>query len=94
MHKRTESKTDNALVRKQLKYLKDPLKLAEHVRATLREDDFESAMAIVRAASKDTECIVSWNHLIDWQLSKGRMNGAMKTYNEVFTFTYFSGCTN
>jgi hypothetical protein len=75
---------------KQLKYLKDPLKLAEHVRKILRDDDFESALALVRAASKDTQCIVSWNHLIDWQLSRQKMNGAIKTYNEVGICSYSS----
>jgi hypothetical protein len=84
LHKQKEKATDDSLFRRQLKHLKDPLKLADYVRTTLREDDFESALAIVRAASKDTQCIVSWNHLIDWQLSKGRMNDAIKTYNEVF----------
>jgi hypothetical protein len=80
-----EEKADDLLIRKQLKHLQDPLKLAQHVRETLREDDFESALAIVRAASKDNQCIVSWNHLIDWQLSKGKMKDAIKTYNEVST---------
>jgi hypothetical protein len=88
LHKRKERETDGPLIKKQLKHLKDPLKLAEHVRATLREDDFETALAVVRAASKDTQCIVSWNHLIDWQLSRGKMNGAIKTYNEVFPYSY------
>ena len=85
LHKKTQRVADNTVMRVQLKHLKDPLKLAEHVRATLREDDFESALAIVRAASKDTQCVVSWNHLIDWQLSKKKMNGAIKSYNEVCT---------
>jgi hypothetical protein len=77
----------NFVIRKHLQYLKDPLKLAEYVRKSLRtsrDDDFEETLEVVRAASKDTECIVSWNHLIEWQLSKGRMNAAIKTYNEVF----------
>ena len=72
------------VIDKELSYLKDPLKLAEFVRKSLRDDDFEGAEAIVRAASKDVLCTVSWNHLIDWQLSKGRMNAAIKTFNEVF----------
>jgi hypothetical protein len=75
-------------MKKQLKYLKDPLNLAEHVPKVLRDDDFESALALVRAASKDTQCIVSWNHLIDWQLSRQKMNGAIKTYNEVIISSY------
>ena len=83
LSKQREKDTDDPLVKRQLKHLKDPLKLAEHVRENLREDDFDSALAIVRAASKDTQCTVSWNHLIDWQLSKYKMKDAIKTYNEV-----------
>lgn len=70
-------------VRKELQYLKDPLVLADHVRQYLREDEFDKTLALVRAASKDVQCTVSWNHLIDYELSKGRMNAAIKTYNEV-----------
>lgn len=70
-------------MRKHLKYLKDPLKLAEDIRRLLRDDDLQSALEIVRAASKDVQCTVSWNHVIDWQMSKGRLNAAVKTYNEV-----------
>jgi hypothetical protein len=72
----------------QLRYLKDPLKLADHVRKTLLRDDFETAQKVVRAASRDVQCVVSWNHLVDWQLSKGFMNAAIKTYNEVFNFLF------
>lgn len=70
-------------MRTQLKLLKDPLRLADHVRKCLKDDEFESTLQLVRAASKDVQCIVSWNHLIDWQLSKGKMAAAFKTYNEV-----------
>lgn len=71
------------VVRKHLKYLKDPLKLAEHVRKCLREGDIETTLATVRAASKSMRCTVSWNHLIDWYLAHGRMKAAIRTYNEV-----------
>lgn len=64
-------------------FLKDPLKLANDVRDTLRKDRFEEAQEVVRTASKDLQCVVSWNHLIDWQMSQGKVNGAVKTYNEV-----------
>jgi hypothetical protein len=89
IHKQRERTTEERVIRKQLSYLKDPLKLADHVRKTLREDDFDGTLAIVRAASKDIQCVVSWNHLIDWQLSKGRINAAIKTYNEVFESSLF-----
>jgi hypothetical protein len=81
--KKTPFSTDKELSQ-QLRYLKDPLKLADYVRKTLQRDDFETAQKVVRAASSDIQCVVSWNHLVDWQLSKGSMNAAIKTYNEVF----------
>lgn len=75
-------------VKKHLTYLKDPVELADFVLRTLREDEFENAEQVVRAASKSIQCTVSWNHLVDWQLSKGRMNAAIKTYNEVSNDPY------
>jgi hypothetical protein len=74
---------EDFVVRKHLQYLKDPLKLAEHVRKCLRENEIDASLAIVRAASKTIKCTVSWNHLIDWQLSNGKINGAIRIYNEV-----------
>jgi hypothetical protein len=68
----------------ELKRLQDPLKLADYVRRKLQKDQFEEAQKIVRAASKHSQCVVSWNHLISWQLSKGSLKAALKTYNEVF----------
>ncbi|CZT07645.1 uncharacterized protein RCO7_10260 [Rhynchosporium graminicola] len=89
-------------IRKHLKYLNDPLKLADYVRQTLRREEFEVAQEVVRAASKTTMCVVSWNHLVEWQLTKGRMNAAISTYNEMkkraqapdaYTYTIiFRGC--
>jgi len=67
-----------------LRHLKDPLKLADYVRKKLQGGNFDVAQKIVRAASKDFQCVVSWNHLISWQLSNGSLNAALKTYNEVF----------
>ena len=72
------------VVRKHLKYLKDPLKLAEHVRRTLREGDVDTTLAVVRGASKSMQCTVSWNHLIEWHLSQGKMKAAIRIYNEVW----------
>jgi hypothetical protein len=64
-------------------FTNDPLKLAEIVRKSLRGDDFETALTMARAASAKVQSTVCWNHLIDWQLSRGKMNAALKTYNEV-----------
>lgn len=59
------------------------MKLADHTVKLLREDDITKALDIVRLASKDVECTVSWNHLIDYEMSKARVNNAIKLYNEV-----------
>ena len=74
-------------VEKHIRYLQDPLKLADFIRETLMDDEFEKAEQFVRAASKTIQCTVSWNHLVEWQLSKGKMNAAIKTYNEVCSWT-------
>jgi hypothetical protein len=68
----------------ELKRLQDPLKMADYVRQKLLKDQFEEAQMLVRAQSKHAQVVVSWNHLISWQLSKGSLNAALKTYNEVF----------
>ncbi|KAI9641347.1 hypothetical protein NHQ30_010149 [Ciborinia camelliae] len=66
-----------------LKQLQDPLQLANYIRKLLSDDDFEKALLYVRSASKNVECVVSWNHLIEWQFSKGLLNPAIKTFNEM-----------
>jgi hypothetical protein len=76
-------------LRKELQFLNDPLKLAALVRKRLKDGEFDKTLSMIRAASKDLQCTVSWNHLIDWQLSKGKMNAALKTYNEVLSFKYW-----
>ncbi len=71
---------------KELRYLRDPLKLADHVRSILRNDEEPKALELARAASKDIECTVAWNHLIDYGMSKGKVNATLKLYNEVRAF--------
>lgn len=71
------------LVRKILNKLADPLQLAQYVRTTLAKEDLDHALEIVRTASKDTQCTVSWNHIIEWLLLKQKLRTALKTYHEV-----------
>ena len=78
-----KKETTEREIRQHLTYLSDPLKLTDFVRQTLRRDEFDFAEELVRSASKNTKCVVSWNHLVEWQLSKGKMNAALSTYNEV-----------
>ena len=72
-----------AELEKELLYLPDPLKLAENTLNLLRQDEHIKALEIVRYASRKMPCTVSWNHIIDYDMSKGRVTPAMKTYNEV-----------
>lgn len=78
-----KKRLEPANIRKHLRFLRDPVKLADDVRRMLREDDFETALEVVKAASRDMQCIVSWNHIIDWQVSKHKLTAALKTYNDV-----------
>lgn len=74
---------DESSLREELKYLRDPLKLADYVHDLLQKDAFEKAAELVRMAGKSTPCTVSWNHLINYEMSQERVNSAVKLYNEV-----------
>ncbi|KAM0720446.1 hypothetical protein Q7P37_004582 [Cladosporium fusiforme] len=67
----------------ELRYLKDPLKLSEHVKYTLRCEKPEKALDLCRLASKSMSCVVSWNAVIDWLMRKYKVNDAIKVYNEM-----------
>ncbi|KAL8816972.1 MAG: hypothetical protein Q9223_004106 [Gallowayella weberi] len=69
---------------RELVYLQDPLRLAENTLNLLRKDDNDKALDLVRIASKQIPCTVSWNHIVDYEMSKGRIQKAVKIYNEVF----------
>ena len=73
-------------LRIEVRWLKDPVKLANPTVKLLQGDDFEKALDIVRLASKNVECAVSWNHLIDYEMSKARVSNAVKLYNEASSY--------
>ena len=68
---------------KELDYLRDPVMLSQHVANRLRDDEYMQALDLVRVASSRMACGVSWNHLIDWNMAKGRVQQALKAYLEV-----------
>ena len=84
-----ETPFEKKSLKEELRWLKDPLKLAERVVALLRRDEFQKALELVRMASKDIQCTVSWNHLVDYEMSKGRVTNASKIYNEVYTHSSY-----
>lgn len=68
---------------KELQYLKDPLRLAENTTSLLKNGEYEKAIEMVRLASRNTSCTVSWNHLIDYYMNRGETQKATKLYYEV-----------
>ena len=68
----------------QIQFLTDPLKLATTVLARLRLNDIQGALSLVRLSDKEkVENIVSWNHLMDYEMNFKNVKAAMKIYNEV-----------
>ncbi|ROW12230.1 hypothetical protein VMCG_00368 [Cytospora schulzeri] len=86
----------------ELQYANDPYHIAENVVTKLKRGEFEKALVLTREASRDKQCVVSWNHLIEYEFKKFRLHSAMKLYNEMKkraqlpnaqTFTIiFKGC--
>ena len=79
---KTAQQTETAL-KKELLYLGDAVKLADHIQYTLRCENPEKALELCRLASRTTQCIVSWNHCINWHLQRGKPGEAMDIYNEM-----------
>ncbi|SLM40573.1 Pentatricopeptide repeat [Lasallia pustulata] len=71
-------------LKRELPFLRDPLKLADHILGLLRQDEEKKALEMVRLASRRKAAFtVSWNHLVDYEMSKGRVSNAVKIYNEM-----------
>lgn len=68
---------------KDLRFLKDPLKLAESTVRLLHKGKTEQAYELVKLSSRNMACTVSWNHLMDYEMVHGRAANAMKIYNDV-----------
>jgi hypothetical protein len=77
------SERDWNLRKRELRYLQDPLELATFVKKELWKDKPTEMLQLVRMASHSMQCIVSWNHIIDYFLAKERVNDALKVYNDV-----------
>ncbi|KAL6152129.1 hypothetical protein ACJQWK_04732 [Exserohilum turcicum] len=69
--------------KRELRHLQDPLELAVFVKQELAKDKVDEMLQLVYMASHSMECIVSWNHIIDYYLDKGRVKDALKAYNDM-----------
>jgi hypothetical protein len=69
--------------RREMQHLADPLALATFVKKELMKDKDTEMLQLVQMASHSMQSVVSWNHLIDYHLAKGRVSQAFKIYNDV-----------
>lgn len=67
----------------ELQWAKDPYHIAENVVTKLKDAEFEKALLLTREASRDKQCVVSWNHLIEHEFKNYKLHSAMKLYHEV-----------
>ena len=80
----------------------DALKLAKTVLNKLKVDDPLRALQLIRASEKmpntaekkRVDSVVSWNHVMDYFMSKSMTRTAFKMFNEVRMFKGFSGPRN
>lgn len=70
-------------LKREMPWLKDPLKLLERVTALLDEGNQFKALELVRMASREGQVPICWNRIIQHLLLHGRATEALKVYNEV-----------
>ena len=83
----------NSKALKEAKFLVDPMRLADEVQRNLKNDNFDRAIALVRASEKQglndgktagsVNNTVSWNHVCDWCMANHDSKTALKIYNEM-----------
>lgn len=83
---RNESKSATVRFKRlqpELARLQDPVKLADFTVRLLRNGKKEQALELVRAASKDRQCTVSWNFIINDYMQAGKVHSAFQSFSEV-----------
>lgn len=70
-------------VNEHLDRMDDPWTIGKYVEKALARGAFEEALLLVEKASRNQQLVVSWNHLIDYQLTQDRIKDAIKLYNDV-----------
>ena len=80
---REVAKSEQRALRKEVEWLKDPVKFAEHVHYVLRNEQLDKALDLCRLASRDGNMVVAWNHVINWHMQRRKVNKAIEVYNEM-----------
>lgn len=70
-------------LKQELRWLTDPLRLAEHVRYVLEHDDADKAYNLIKLSSRAVANVVSWNHLLDYYMRNGKTRAAFDVYNDM-----------
>ncbi|RDA93371.1 hypothetical protein CP533_0338 [Ophiocordyceps camponoti-saundersi (nom. inval.)] len=71
------------IVKKHLAHMKDPWKIGKYVESALADSRFDEALLLTQTVSQDHPVVVSWNHLIAYQMKKKRFNQAIKLFNDM-----------
>lgn len=80
--KKTFDKAKRAM-KKELQFTTDPYHIADNVVKKLQDNDLDKALLLIREASKGKQCVVSWNHCIEYQFKNNKLHAAIKLFNEV-----------
>ncbi|KAI5300130.1 acetyl-CoA hydrolase, partial [Ascosphaera pollenicola] len=68
----------------ELKWVQDRVALARRVEELLKEDDYDKARELVRAADKNNiDCVVSWNLIFEYLMEHNQSMVAFKQYNDM-----------
>ncbi|KAG0641136.1 hypothetical protein HOY80DRAFT_883686 [Tuber brumale] len=62
---------------------RDPHKLADAVKKQLIQGDDNKALQLAREGSRKLNSVVSWNHIIGYNMERGRLKFAFKAYNDM-----------
>ncbi|KAH8169581.1 PPR repeat family protein [Sarocladium implicatum] len=68
---------------KKLKVIDDPFHVGQAVVASLKKDQFDNALVLTEKASRTMNVVVSWNAILAYQLGKGEIKTAFKTFNNM-----------
>ncbi|KAN0076516.1 hypothetical protein V8E54_006658 [Elaphomyces granulatus] len=82
--KATGRSISRAAIEKEIVWLTDPKTLSERIERLLKKRDPGMAAALVRAAQNNgIECVVAWNHLMEYCMSAGAPSAAFKFFNDM-----------
>jgi pentatricopeptide repeat protein len=70
----------------------DKVKVLRRTKELLKDQRQAEALQLVRLASKEQQCTIAWNAILEELLERKRVNEAFKVYNDVRLFKGCLGC--